>query len=130
MFRFNSRRSLGSPWCLIRHSPDGAATVVWERYDGKETLIEAASSSSGGSFGKAEALSETGETAEQPHVAMNAEGDTAAGWVRYNGANKIAQAVGIDEVHAELLPEGKLAMIRELFAEAGRVPRAPRASKD
>jgi P-type Cu+ transporter len=34
-------------------------------------------------------------------------------------ADKIARAVGIDEVHAELLPEGKLAMIREL-QKAGR----------
>jgi PKD domain len=71
----------------------GDATVVWERSDGKETLVEAALRAAGGNFGKAQPLSEAGESAELPRVAMNAEGDTAVGWVRYDGSHQIAQAV-------------------------------------
>jgi hypothetical protein len=71
----------------------GDATVVWQRSDGKETLVEEALRPAGGTFGKAQPLSEAGESAELPRVAMNAEGDTAVGWVRSDGSHQIAQAV-------------------------------------
>ena len=71
----------------------GDATVVWERSNGKEDIVEAALRPAGGIFGKAQPLSEAGESAELPRVAMSAEGDTAVGWVRSDGSHQIVQAV-------------------------------------
>jgi hypothetical protein len=70
----------------------GNATVVWERYNGANEVVEEATRSAAtGSFAPTVALSNPAEGAIQPSVAMNAEGDTAVTWVRL-GASTVTQA--------------------------------------
>jgi hypothetical protein len=71
----------------------GDATVVWQRSNGKNEIVEAALRPAGGSFGTPQALSESGESAQDASVATNAEGDTAVTWLRSNGTDEIVQAV-------------------------------------
>jgi PKD repeat protein len=70
----------------------GDATVVWDRYNGvNEVVEEATRSAATGSFSKAAVLSNEAEPAIQPFVAMNAEGDTAVTWAGSNGADQLVQ---------------------------------------
>jgi PKD repeat protein len=70
----------------------GDATVVWDRYNGVHELVEEATRpAASGSFSKAAVLSNEAESAIQPFVAMNAEGDTAVTWAASNGAAQVVQ---------------------------------------
>ncbi len=70
----------------------GDATVVWDRYNGVHELVEEATRpAASGSFSKAAVLSNEAESAIQPFVAINAEGDTAVTWVAFNGVAQIVQ---------------------------------------
>ncbi len=70
----------------------GDATVVWDRYNGVHELVEEATRPAAtGSFSKAAVLSNEAESAIQPFVAMNAEGDTAVTWAASNGATQVVQ---------------------------------------
>ena len=65
----------------------GDATVVWDRNNGGHELVEEATRPAAtGNFSKAAVLSNEAESAIQPFVAMNAEGDTAVTWTGSNGA--------------------------------------------
>ena len=70
----------------------GDATVVWERFDGAEEIVEAAtrSAASGAFSAPTELASSSGDPVE-PSVAMNAAGDTAVAWVS-PGVQKVIQA--------------------------------------
>jgi PKD domain len=70
----------------------GDATVVWERNNGVNEIVEEATRPAAtGKFAPAVALSNPAEGAIQPSVAVNAEGDTAVAWVRV-GASNVTQA--------------------------------------
>jgi hypothetical protein len=70
----------------------GNATVVWERYNGANEVVEEATrSATTGKFAPVVALSNPAEGAIQPSVAMNAEGDTVVTWVRL-GTSNVTQA--------------------------------------
>ncbi len=70
----------------------GNATVVWERYNGANEVVEEATRSVvTGSFAPKVALSNPAEGAIQPSVAVNTEGDTAVTWVRL-GTSNVTQA--------------------------------------
>jgi PKD repeat protein len=70
----------------------GDATVVWDRYNGVHELVEEATRPAAtGNFSKAAVLSNEAESAIQPFVAMNAEGDTAVTWAASNGAAHVVQ---------------------------------------
>ena len=72
----------------------GDATVLWSRSNGgPEVVEEATRPASTGTFTAPVALSNKAESALQPSLAMDAEGDTAIVWIRVNGGGGVVQAV-------------------------------------
>jgi hypothetical protein len=71
---------------------NGGAVAVWDRFNGTNLIVEAASRPAGGSFGAPVPLSAAGQDAEEPRIAMSAGGDAVAAWERFNGANWIVEA--------------------------------------
>ena len=70
----------------------GDATVVWDSTNGgPEVVEEATRSAATGSFAKPVVLSKEAEPAQEPVVAMSAEGDTAIAWIRSNGSNEVSR---------------------------------------
>lgn len=75
----------------------GDATAVWERWNGQDTVIEAAYRSAGGGWQAPIDLSDGGEAtalagehdAYSPRLAVDATGDTTVVWARYAGTNRI-----------------------------------------
>ncbi|MFI4993423.1 MAG: choice-of-anchor Q domain-containing protein [Solirubrobacterales bacterium] len=63
----------------------GDAIAVWTRYDGSDNLVQAAVKPAGEPWAKPATVSEMGQEASQPAVAMEAAGDATAVWTRYNG---------------------------------------------
>jgi PKD domain len=76
-------------------NPAGAATVVWERSNGINEIVQA-STGSGGAFSVPISLSEGGQDALFPEVAVDSAGDATAVWWRSDGADTIVQAAGYD----------------------------------
>ncbi len=80
----------GSP--QLAASPDGTVTVVWQRFDGANTIIQAATRPPGAGFGTPVDLSAPSQNATIPQVASAGDGSVAAVWSRFNGAVSIIQA--------------------------------------
>jgi len=72
----------------IAIAPDGTATAVWQRFNGANNIIQAATRPPGGSFGAAVDLS----AALDPQIAIAPDGAATAVWRRSNGTNFIVQA--------------------------------------
>jgi hypothetical protein len=70
----------------------GNAIAVWRRFDGTNFIVQAAVRAAGGSFGAAQDLSAAGQTANDPQVAVDGQGNAIAVWSRSNGTNDIVQA--------------------------------------
>jgi PKD repeat protein len=75
--------------------PAGAATIVWERSDATNEIVQA-SSGSGSAFSVPINLSGGGQDALFPAVAMDSAGDATAVWQRSDASNEIVQAAGYD----------------------------------
>ena len=76
----------------ISGAPDGSVTVVWRRFDGTNTIIQAATRPPGGSFGTPVNLSAPGQDADEPQVEVAPDGTAAAVWRRSDGSKQITQA--------------------------------------
>jgi hypothetical protein len=76
----------------IAMSPAGEARVAWIRSDGVNDLVEACSGSAAGAFSAPAKLSEAGESAFEPAVAVDPGGGAAVVWKRSNGANDLIEA--------------------------------------
>jgi PKD domain len=75
----------------------GNAVVVWERSNGANEIVEGASGlASSGSWQPAVALSAAGQSAREPQVALDPQGNAAAVWSRFDGTAYIAEAAGFD----------------------------------
>ncbi len=76
----------------------GAATVVWQRFDGANKIAQASTSAGGADFGPAVDLSASGKNAVFPAVAMDGAGDATAVWSHANETNEIeiVEAAGYD----------------------------------
>ncbi|MCW2978480.1 MAG: hypothetical protein JWO14_207 [Solirubrobacterales bacterium] len=72
--------------------PGGDAVAVWERYDGADYIVQAATSAAGGSWQTPVDLSAATQNALEPQVAVDPAGDAVAVWERYDGADYIVQA--------------------------------------
>jgi hypothetical protein len=76
----------------------GNAIFVWQRFDGTDppnnccTRIEARSRSSTGTLGAVETLSDPGQNASMPQVAVDSSGNAVFTWVRPDGTNKRIEA--------------------------------------
>ena len=72
--------------------PNDNAIAVWVRSSGATKVIQAAVRPAGGSWQPAIDLSAPGATAQDPSVAVDANGTAVAIWDRSNGTNRIVQA--------------------------------------
>ncbi|MGZ6662729.1 MAG: hypothetical protein ACXVHL_36000 [Solirubrobacteraceae bacterium] len=70
----------------------GNAIAVWQRSDGTNTIVQAAARAAGGSFGAPQDLSTAGQTAYDPQVAVDGQGNAIAVWQRFDGTNTVVQA--------------------------------------
>jgi hypothetical protein len=74
--------------------PRGDAIAVWTLYDGTShnQIIQAASRPADGAWQPPVTLSEIGQNAYSPQVAVDPHGDAMVIWQSYNGTNYVAQA--------------------------------------
>ena len=70
----------------------GDAVAAWEFTFEAKAVIQAALRPAGAAWGSATRLSEAGEDARYPHVAVAPSGEVVAVWERYNGSNNIIQS--------------------------------------
>ncbi len=71
---------------------DGSTTVVWDRNNSANTIVQASTRPPGGTFAAPVDLSATGQDAVDPQVAVAADGTANVVWDRSNGASNIVQA--------------------------------------
>ena len=76
----------------ITTAPDGTATAVWQRSNGSNTIVQAATRPPGSSFGSPVDLSEVGQNAGNSQITTAPDGTATAVWSRFNGSNSIIQA--------------------------------------
>ncbi len=72
--------------------PAGDAVAVWTRSNGTNDVIQSSTASPGGSFSSPVELSEAGQNASNPELAINPGAVVAVVWQRSNGTNEIVQA--------------------------------------
>jgi hypothetical protein len=70
----------------------GEAVAVWLQFDGSNDIVQAAALPAGGEWSEPEDLSEAGENAHEPQVAIDPDGDAVATWNRWGGSALIVQA--------------------------------------
>ncbi len=78
----------------VRAAWDGAATVVWSRYDGANVVAQGRTLVPGGELTSLRDLSPVGRNADSPQVAVAPDGTATALWSRFNGSKWVVQAVG------------------------------------
>ncbi|HEY8501338.1 MAG TPA: glycosyl hydrolase, partial [Solirubrobacterales bacterium] len=95
-------------------APDGTATVVWSRFDGNDSIVQARRVGPDGTPATTTAnLSAVGESAVEPELAVGAEGSATVVWSRFDGANWIVQ-------ERRLSPAGALEGSVQSLSAAGR----------
>ncbi|MDQ2630741.1 MAG: hypothetical protein M3Y75_07175 [Actinomycetota bacterium] len=83
---------------------DGTATVVWSRFDGSDSIVqERRIAGDGTPEAAAENLSSGGESAIQPRVEVDPEGEATVVWSRFDGSDWIVQMQRMNAVGA---PQG------------------------
>ena len=70
----------------------GNATVVWTRYDGAHNIIETTTRDSAGVWSPVQPLSQMGQDAIYPSVAVDPAGTATALWARFDSTRYIAQS--------------------------------------
>jgi hypothetical protein len=70
----------------------GSAIFTWSRFDGTNSRIQARKRGSGGVLGPVETLSAAGQSAGDPQVAVDNNGNATFTWVRSDGTNGRIQA--------------------------------------
>lgn len=101
----------------------GDATVVWERDDGANTIVQAAVRPAGGVWHAPVDLSAPGQNAFDAQVAVDAQGDATAVWDRFNGSNYIVQSAsrpsgGVWQAPVDLSVAGGDAVIPQVALDA------------
>ncbi len=84
--------------------PDGTATVVWNRFDGADWVIQARRLSAGGVPAAGTlSLSAGGRSAAEPQLSLDSGGAATVVWDRFDGTSFVVQAWRLD-------PAGTLAL--------------------
>jgi hypothetical protein len=139
-------RSAAEPELAIDSS--GVATVVWDRFDGSNFVVQARRIGASGALLGTLALSATGRDAADPQVAARPGGGATVLWSRYDGGNWIVQrrdlaadgaagaleglsaaGRGAGDAVAAWGEGGTLAMVWRRFAGAGDVVQAKTVPK-
>ena len=103
---------------------DGDAVITWRRFDGTNTRIQASALSSGGVVTGPATLSDAGEDALHPDVAVTANGDAIITWDRFDGTDDRVQAMtrsaaGVLSVPYTLSDAGGDARASQVDVDAG-----------
>jgi hypothetical protein len=69
----------------------GDAVFTWLRSDGTHRRVEARARTAGGALGAVQILSGAGQAAQEPQVAVDADGDAVFAWYRQVGAHQRIQ---------------------------------------
>ncbi len=72
--------------------PDGTAIAVWQRFDGRNTVVQGASQPSAGAWSRPVNLSAGGQEALGPQVAVGAGGAAVAVWRHVSGFKVVVQS--------------------------------------
>jgi hypothetical protein len=71
------------------------AVAVWQRHNGSQEIVQASvRPASSGTWQTPVSLSEAGQNASAPQVALDPSGDALAVWQRHNGGQEIVQGAG------------------------------------
>jgi hypothetical protein len=98
----------------IALAPDGTATVVWDRFDGSNFIVQARRvSTSGAPAASPMSLSAGGRDAVEPQVASMPDGTATVAWSRFDGSNFIVQ-------RCRLAADGTPAASTDDLSAAGR----------
>jgi hypothetical protein len=84
-------KDLEEPHARVAVDPAGDAVAAWERYNGANYIVEAATKTSGAPWLPAQELSAAGQDAFSADVAVDPAGNAAAVWQRSNGTNQIIE---------------------------------------
>jgi hypothetical protein len=113
------------------HTPEvsvdaaGDAIAVWARSNGSNNVVQAALEPVGEPWGKPTTLSEAGQEASKPQVAVDAAGDATAVWTRYIGLGSGGMSNYV--VQAAVKPAGEAweepTTVSEASQEEGLEPR-------
>jgi hypothetical protein len=76
--------------------PSGQATAVWHRFDGTAEVVQARRIGPSGELGPILDLSEAGESALGPAVAVDPAGTATVAWRRWDGSSFVVQARRVD----------------------------------
>lgn len=77
--------------------PDGTATIVWRRFDGFHPLIQVRRiAPDGTSEESSQRLSESGQDAVEPDVAVGPDGTATVVWSRFDGERSVVQERRVD----------------------------------
>ncbi len=76
----------------ITTAADGTTTVVWQRDDNSDWIVQAATRPPGGSFAAPVDLSAPGQSAQNPAIAAAPDGTVTAVWSRGPTFNEVIQA--------------------------------------
>ncbi len=76
----------------ITTAPDGTTTVVWQRDDNSNWIVQAATRPPGGPFAAAVDLSAPGQSAQNPEIAAAPDGTVTAVWSRGPASEEVIQA--------------------------------------
>ncbi|WP_028062460.1 hypothetical protein [Solirubrobacter soli] len=82
----------------------GNAVFAWYRSDGSNWRVQTRTLSAAGVPGLVSTLSDAGEDAVFPHIAVNAAGDAVVGWQRSDGTNTRAEAATVSAAGAISAP--------------------------
>jgi len=97
--------------------PDGTATVVWRRFDGFHPLVQVRRIAPDGTSEEAsQRLSESGQDAVEPDVAVAADGTATVVWSRFDGSDSIVQTRRV-EADGTLAPTAALSTAGESAIE-------------
>lgn len=80
----------GSP--MVKLDTAGNATAIWVRSDGVNKRVQASFRRAGGAFSPAVTVSEAGQDAAEAQLAVDAQGNAIAVWIRSDGTARRAQA--------------------------------------
>ena len=72
--------------------PNGNAVFAWQRFDGANWRIQARARSATGALSEVHDLSESGQDAYSPQLAVDVNGNAVFAWTRFDGADDRAQA--------------------------------------
>jgi hypothetical protein len=81
----------------VAAAADGTATVVWSRYDGSHSIVQARRiDSSGAPEATTESLSAEGQSAVAPQLAVAPGGAATIVWIRFDGSHWVVQEQRLD----------------------------------